>query len=137
MLIRPTVFFVLVSALWLALAGCGTPTPPEIKAVGSATVTVDATNRRTSARVALANEVTLVLPPANPAGYVWQISAHDSRFLKQRTEITADADPEKGSTVAFLALRLGLTRIRFVLVKSAGQREIDPVDFREVELTIQ
>jgi hypothetical protein len=39
--------------------------------------------------------------------------------------------------VAFLALRLGLTRIRFVLVKSAGQREIDPVDFREVELTIQ
>ena len=134
---RPIVLIAVLSALWFALAGCGTPRPPEIKAVGSVTVTVDASNRRTMARVPFASDVTLALPPAKPAGYVWQISAHDTRFLKQRTEITAAADPESGSTVSFLAVRAGVTRIRFVLVESAGRAETDPVDFREVELAIQ
>lgn len=126
-----------MAALCSALAGCGTTKPTEMKALGSVTVKVDASNRRTVAKMQFANEVTLVLPPAHPPGYVWQISAHDSRFLKQRTEITAAADPAKGSTVSFLALRMGVTRLRFVLVESAVKAETDPTDFREVELTIQ
>ena len=137
MSIRRIVLVAVVSALGFALAGCGTPKPPEIKAVGSVTVIVDASNRRTLAKMPFANEVTLVLPPADPPGYVWQISAHDTRFLKQRTDIIAAADPAKGATVSFLAVRVGVTRLRFVLVVAAGKAETDPVDFREVELAIQ
>lgn len=135
--IRPIVLFVITAVLGFALAGCDTTQSTEIKALGSVTVKVDPLNRRTVAKMPFANEVTLVLPPAHPPGYVWQISAHDSRFLQQRTEITAAADPAKGSTVSFLALRMGVTRLRFVLVESAVKTETAPTDFREVELTIQ
>ena len=137
MSIRPTVLIAIIAVPWLTLAGCSTPKSAELKAVGSATVRVDPENRRTLAKVRLANDVTLVLPPANPPGYVWLIAAHDSRFLHQRTEIMTAADPAKGSTVTFIAVRLGVTRLRFVLVESAEKTETNPTDFREVELTIQ
>lgn len=130
-------FWTVLVALGLSLAGCDTPKAPEIKPLGSVTITVDPANRRTVARAPLANDVTFVLPPPDPAGSVWQISVHDSRFMRQRTEITPAADPAKGPTVTFLTIQTGVTRARFVLVPAAGQREVDPTDLKEVELTIR
>jgi len=119
----------------LLLAGCSSA--PDYTPHGKVTVKVDEEKKRTRGTAHLANLVTIELPAPEPAGYVWQISAHDTRFLKQRTELAPVGAAAGPWAVAFFALRTGTTRIRFLLVPPTGERGKEPVDIEDVVLAIE
>jgi hypothetical protein len=128
-----------LSALLVALscigAGCATTTPALVP-TGKATVTVDPAARPTRAKAQVMNEVIVVVPPPVRAGYVWQITQHNSDTLRQLTPLTA-MEPSGESIVSFLALRSSRTRILFALVPPTEKAEMDPVDVQEIDLTIE
>jgi hypothetical protein len=130
---RPTLLLLL---LGLALGGCASEPAAELKPRGQAAVILDPAGKRTDQTVTFADLVTLTLPPAAP-GRTWKIAVHDVRSLRQTTAILPPAAPGDGQTVAFLAIRSGVTRLRFVLVPDTGDRVADPVDTRDVVLTIK
>ena len=134
--IRTHYLSTLCAALWLTCAGCVEPVV-KIKMSGSAKVTIDGTTKQTPGRALLGNEVTIVLPPPSQPGYVWQITAHNSRFLRQLSLIKPIGDPAGESTVSFLAIQVGTTRVRFALVESGNKAEMSPVDMQEVVLAIE
>ena len=123
-------------ALGLVAAACTSRTT-DLKSKGSLTVKLDTEAKRTAASVRLGFTVKLELPPADPPGYIWQISAHDWRFLKQLTDIVPPPAPTGSATVSFLAQQVGGTRVRFILVPPTAGREVNPVDFHEVVITIR
>ncbi len=103
---RPTLLLLL---LGLALGGCASAPDDTLKPRGQAAVVLDVAAQRTEQTVTFADLVTLQLPPAAPG---------------------------TGQTVAFLAIRSGTTRLRFVLVPDTGDRVADPVATHDVVLTI-
>jgi len=127
---------VLAAVLVLGFGGCVEPVA-EIRMSGSVTVTIVAPTKQTSGKALLGNEVVIVLPPPKVAGYVWQITAHNARFLRQRSEITPVTGGAGESRVSFVAIQIGGTKVRFALVAAANQAEIAPVDIQEVALTIE
>ncbi len=130
---RPAVLLLL---LGLAFGGCASAPDDTLKPRGQADVVLDVAAKRTDQTVTFADLVTLRLPPAAP-GLVWKIAVHDVRALRQTTAILPPAAPGAGQTVAFLAIRSGTTRLRFVLVPDTGDRVSDPVDTHDVVLTIK
>ena len=122
------------AALGLGLADCATRLPPRVVA-GKVTVRTDPAVKPTRATVKLANEVTLVLRPARAPGYVWQIAQHNANTLQQVKDIGTNAEGE--TTVAFLTLRSGLTRILFTLIPANSPNESQPADVEEVQLQIE
>lgn len=123
-----------LAAMALACAGCGTPAAKEV-ILGRTTVRADSAAKVTRATVKLAHEVTIVLRPPRTPGYVWQIAQHNSAALRQKTEVATN--PAGETTVAFLTLRTGLTRIMFALVPPNGPAEAEPADVEDVQLTIE
>ncbi len=130
---RPTLLLLL---LGLALGGCASEPEGVVKPRGQAPVVLDPAAKRTEQTVTFADLVTLTLPPAAP-GLVWKIAAHDVRILRQTTAILPPAAPGAGQTVAFVAIRSGVTRLRFVLVPDTGDRVADPVDTHDVVLSVK
>ena len=132
---RTNFLSIFTATLWLSCPGCVEPVV-QVKMSGSVTVTVDAAKKQTSGKALLGNEVIVVLPPPKPAGYIWQITVHNARYLRQRSEITPVAGGTGESKVSFVAIQIGTTKLRFALVESSTQAEINPVDIQEVALAI-
>jgi hypothetical protein len=127
--------FSFLAALSVVLAGCeNAPKPPQ--PVGKAIVEVQRDVRPTKATVQPANEVVVVLPPAQP-GQIWQITQHNPVTLRQLTDITPATDGSANFTVSFMAMRSGNTRLLFALVPNAGRTGVAPADIREVQIAIE
>lgn len=133
-----TTLAVLLAALWLAGAGCATK-PPELKATRTIPVELDPAKKSTAVTAQIATELKLELPPVKAAGFRWQVFAHDTRFLKQTSEVTPTPGVSGGSSVTFLVLNLSTrpTRIRFLLVREDTPKENKPVDIHDVIVTIE
>ena len=127
--------FVLALVMALSGAGCAT-TPPELKPNGKVTITVDAAVRPTRATAKLGNEIVIVLPPPDPAGYRWQIAQHNANILKQLTEIVPGG-PAGESTISFMAIRSGGTRLLFALVPANAGNEVEPAGVQEIQVFIE
>jgi hypothetical protein len=122
-----------LAALWFGCAGCAT-TPPKRVAAGKVTVRTDPAVNPTRATVKLAYEVTIVLGRSRP-GYGWQIAQHNAGTLQQVKDFTTNTDGE--TSVAFLTLRGGLTRVLFTLLPVNSPAESQPADVEEVQLLIE
>ncbi len=120
----------LLTALSMSCASCTAPVTPPVQALGKVTINVEPLIRPTRAKVKLGYELTIILPPAEPAGNVWQIAQHNPATLVQRSEIHAGAAGLP--SVSFLVRRTGATRVLFTLVPVAGASEVQPVDVRDV-----
>lgn len=112
-------------------AGCESALKPN----GKAEFTLEADKKSSEGTARVANRVRVTLPPV-PVGFVWQISYHDARFLKQMEELKMPGKPDEGGTVTFLALNTGRTRLRFLLVPPNDGKTARPVDQQELVLTI-
>lgn len=126
---------VFVLALALANPGCESA-PAAIKPTGEVAVPLDAAKKRGGVTVRLANLITFTMPPSAP-GFVWEISFHDTRYLKQQTPVTPPKVAGEGSTVTFLATNLGSTRLRFVLVPVSTAQAVAPVDQQDINVVIR
>jgi hypothetical protein len=124
-------YFVLLLA---GLSGC--QSKPDYTPHGTTLVQVErgAQHSRTIT-TRIANLLTIGLPAPDPVGYIWEIAAHDTRILKQRSEL-APTGPGGAWQVNFFVLRGGRTRVRFVLVPPAGTVR-DPVDLEEVVVSVE
>jgi hypothetical protein len=120
----------------LALTACSTRAP-ELKPQGTLPITLSVEKKSTAATAQLFNLITITLPAPKAPGYHWQISFHDTRYLKQTTEILPAAADSAGPTVSFIAKAPGRTRVRFMLVPASSARVADPVDQQELVLTIE
>lgn len=116
----------------LGVTGCGTP---AIKASRTMAVTMEAETKTRTIEVKPMTQLDLTLPTVD-AGFVWQISFHDARYLKQVQPPTPGA-AGVGSTVSFITLNPGRTRVRFLLLPKSAGREASPVDQQEIVMTIQ
>jgi len=125
----------LLTALSLSCASCTAPVPPPVRALGKVTINVDPLIRPTRATVKLGYQITIVLPPAEPAGNVWQIAQHNPATLQQLSEIHADATGLP--SVSFLVRRTGTTRVLFTLVPVTGASDVEPIDMRDVQVTVE
>jgi hypothetical protein len=129
-MIRQSIIAILLVACAWALTGCGAPkvnlTPTKIL-----TLKLDDEKKSVIVNTRIQNLITLVLPPG-PEGYLWQISFHDPRFLKQMTPLKPAAGPEEGATISFLVVTGGRTRLRFVLVPANVGAGATPVNQHEV-----
>lgn len=132
-------YLVVLIAAWCAGAsGCNTA-PPELKAIRTVPFVLDATKKTTAVTAHVAEEIKLTLPPIAEPGFQWQLFAHDTRFLKQTSEVTLPTDPGISAVVTFLVLRPAArpTRIRFFLVGEKRAKESRPVDTHEVLVSIK
>ena len=128
--------FTVLCAL-IAAIGCATPVP-VVQEKGEVKIDLDTSKKRgTSAKAQFGNRVTVIFPVADLTAYQWQISSHDVRFLKQLTEMKSPEVQTEGATMSFLAVRVGSTRLRFVLVPVGKEREATPIDGRDLILAIQ
>ena len=116
------------------IGGCESPVE-TFKPEGSAAVVFAPGEKRQTLKAALANVVTVTLP-AGASGTAWQIAQHDPRFLKLHADFQPPPRPAEGTTVSFVALTQGTTRLRFVLVP-ADARAATPLDHRELVVTIE
>jgi len=124
----------MVASCVLILIGC--ESSKVIKPSGDVAVSLDAAKKRGVISVFLSNTLSLTLPPAGP-GFNWQIAFHDMRFLKQQTDFRPPKTPDAGPTVTFLAVNMGSTRLRFVLVPVSSEASVTPIDQQEVAVKIQ
>ncbi len=133
------IFRLLLGLAWagggLALAGCASQ-PVEIKPIGTVAVALNPAKKTGTITIRLANLVAFTLPPAEP-NLKWEISFHDTRYLRQQTEFLPPQAEGEGATVSFLALATGSTRLRFVLVPVTAARSVKPVDQQEIRVTIR
>lgn len=119
----------------LTLAAC-VSAPPVIKPSGMVAAVLDP-EKKSSALTMRANHLlTITLPPSAP-GHAWQIAFHDPRYLKQMTELKPADVAEVGTTISFVAINIGRTRLRFLLAPIGSDREVRPIDQQELVLTIQ
>jgi len=116
----------------LLLTGCGTP---AIKASRTLAVTIEAEPKTRSLEVKPMTQIDLTLPVVE-AGFAWQISFHDARYLKQ-VQLLKTGAAGAGATVSFITLNPGRTRVRFLLLPQSTGREASPADQQEIVLTIQ
>lgn len=125
---------VLLASAGLLAGGC-TSAPKPLTATRSREVALNAEAKRTRVTAQVAEELTLLLPPIEQPGYGWRLVGHDSRMLRQTSELRPAATPDGHAMVKFIAQRVvSRTTIRFVLVRAA--REDSPVDVHEVEVTV-
>jgi hypothetical protein len=123
-----------VATLVCGGAGCATKLPARVIA-GHDVVRADPAVKPTRATVKVAHEVKIVLRPPKTPGYVWEIAQHNSLTLEQKTDIVTNADGE--TSVSFLALRNGTTRVLFTLVPPNSPAESQPEDVEDVQLKIE
>jgi hypothetical protein len=127
---------------WLAMLAWAAATTgcenakPAFTPNGAVAVPLDAAKQRGSVTVRLANLVTFAMPPTAP-GLVWQISFHDTRYLKQHTDFTPPQTPGAGATVSFVAVSMGTTRLRFVLVPVSLDRSVESVAQQNIVVEIR
>lgn len=133
----------LLVAVVLAFAcgqfGCRSRTRP-IQPQGDAAVVLSTTAKRTTHTAKVANRVIVTLPPVDLTTHEWQISAHDTRYLRQLTAFLPPKTPDDGATITFLALQATpgrSTRVRFVLLPAGTAREATPIDGHDLLLAIQ
>jgi predicted secreted protein len=124
----------ILAATAYAVIGCATKLPQRVVA-GHDVVRADPAVKPTRATVKIAHEVKIVLRPPKTPGYVWQIAQHNSLTLEQKTDIVTNADGE--TSVSFLALRNGTTRVLFTLVPPNSPAESQPEDVEDVQLKIE
>lgn len=127
---RALAFFSVVAVL--GVAGCGTP---AIKATRTMAVTMETETKTRTIDVKPLTQIDLTLPAVD-ANFVWQISFHDARYLQQVQPLKPGA-AGAGTTVSFIALSAGRTRVRFLLLPKSAGREASPVDQQEIVMTIQ
>lgn len=127
--------FPLLCVLALAVVQPGCESSNVMKPSGEVAVPLDAAKKRGTIRVEHSNVVTFTLPPAKP-GLIWTISFHDTRLLKQQTPILPPKKAGDGPTVTFMAINLGSTRLRFVLVPESDAQSVAPVDQQDIAVTI-
>jgi hypothetical protein len=134
----PGAWFVALFGAGLLLSG-GCTTQPQLKVLTRAAFTLDAAKKRTEITTKIAEEIKLTLPPVLAEGFRWEIFAHDSRYLRQTSEITPPQGPERICSVTFLALNPTprSTMISFLLVPAGSAKESQPVDRHDVVVTIQ
>ncbi len=131
----PTHTHLLLLLALLCGGGCAFG-PAAVKPRGSSAIVLDTEEKSTAVEVKYEYLVKVTLPPIDP-GLVWQIAFHDPRYLKQMHEIRPGEGPGAGATVTFLAISMGRSRLHFLLLPRAGAREADPIDRRELVLTIR
>lgn len=126
---------VLLSAFAFAVAGCvgngGKLTPK-----GEAPVTLNAEEKRTQHGAKVANTVKITFPPC-AAGSVWKVVQADTRFVHVMNEAMPAKTAGETLSISILALRSGVTRVRFVCVPADAGREAIPSDFHDVVLRIE
>lgn len=128
----------LLLALAALLLACGCSSRVEtIAPKGDSPVALSTTSKRTTHTAKFAERILVTLPPADYSTHQWEISFHDARFTRQLSEFQSPPTEGAGATVAFLATRLGTTRIRFVLLPRGAQREATPIDGHDLVLTIE
>ncbi len=130
MLRRLSLRFVVTAAL---LAGGGCASTPELKPDGQVAITLDGVKKTGALSLRVANVLALTLPPGRE-GHVWQIAFHNTSMLKLMHPPKVDADGR--TRVSFLALRLGGTRLKFLLVPANAGASAAPVDQQDVQLSI-
>ncbi|MSU51764.1 MAG: hypothetical protein EXS37_22185 [Opitutus sp.] len=123
-----------MSVCILVLVACSSG--PAITPKGTVKVVLDAEKKSTALAVKTHNLIAITFPPA-AAGFGWQISYHDSRYLKQMTDIKPATVAGEGATISFLALNIGRSRLRFLLAPLGTDRESKPIDQQELVLTMQ
>lgn len=116
----------------LCLLGCRTA---PIKASRTIAVTIEAEAKTRTIEVKPLTQLDVTLPPVD-AGFVWQISFHDARFLKQ-VQPLQPGTPGVGATVSFISVNFGRTRVRFLLLPKSEGREATPIDQQEIVIAIQ
>lgn len=125
-----------VAAGALALAtGCASG--PRLLAPNTQqTVVLERAAKRTVVESALAEELTLRLPPVTLAGYRWRLFFHDPRVLHQTSPIREPAEPAGAPSISFVTQRApARTRLRFMLVQN--MREDEPADSHEVVVNVR
>jgi hypothetical protein len=132
-MIRTIAFGLLACAL--AGAGCASR-PAPLTPRGTATVKLDAKQKRSTFTVRNQHLLVVTLPPTEPTHH-WTITYHDTRFLKLMSDVQPPPQPTEGANASFLALNPGRTRLRFVLLPSTNHRTVDPIDQQELILIIQ
>ena len=126
-----------VALLGWTLAGPGCASRPvPLAPIGTANVKLDPERKSATFTVRNRHLLVLSLPPAAPAHH-WEISFHDTRYLKLMSDIQPPAQDGESPTVSFLATTTGRTRLRFVLLPSVDRRRVDPVDQQELIVNIQ
>lgn len=120
----------------LALGACATGQQSDVKFVGTVKVTLETEKKSTEVSIRALNRIEVTLPAA-PAGFGWQISFHDSRYLKQLSEVKPTILGGAGDLITFVAINRGKSRLRFLLAPLGNEREARPIDQQELVLTIQ
>ena len=127
-------FLVLVLGL-SAFVGCESG-PGPIKPKGTVNVTLETAKKVTAIGLKVEHLLVVTLPPV-PAGLSWQIAFHDSRYLKQVSDLKPASTVDAGATITFISLVRGKTRLKFLLAPTGNDREARPVDQQELVLEIQ
>ena len=92
--------------------------------------------KKSAVTLTLGQELKIMLPTSD-ADHVWQIVAHDRRFLTETSKITAmPGDATAGATVSFKTIRGGHTRLGFAYVNPKDSEEVVPTDTRAIAVTI-
>ena len=133
-MIRRIVVACLLATAGCALAGC--TSAPALKPRGTIPVQVEGEQKSVSVTARVEHVVAITLPPAG-VGQRWDLVFHDSRFLKQLSELEPAPSADGRPGVTFFVLRTGRTRIRFALLPATATRVATPVDQREIVLTIE
>jgi hypothetical protein len=121
-----------------ALAFTGCSSGPKIKVQTRASFPLDGEKKATLVHTRYAEEIKLELPAIEAPGYHWQLVAHDTRFLRQLSEISRPVPPQRASAVSFLAIRsVPRTVLRFLLVRDDERTEATPVDRQDVTVEIE
>lgn len=134
MIRRAIVYLGLVLGL-MALVGCESG-PVPIKPKGTVKVALETAKKVTTIGLKMEHLLVVTLPPV-PTGLGWQIAFHDSRYLKQVSDLKPASAVDAGATISFVSLVRGKTRLRFLLVPTGNDREVRPVDQQELVLEIQ
>lgn len=128
-------YLVFISAFVLLAVGCvgneGRLTPK-----GEAPVSLSTEEKRTQHGAKVANTVKISFPPCE-AGSVWRVVQADTRFVQVLSESTPAKTSGEVLTLTVLALRSGVTRLRFVCLPANAGREATPSDFHDLVLRIE
>lgn len=135
-MIRNRAPFWLLAAAGLAVAGCSSR-PEPIKPRTTQTVTLDGEKKLVPVKTKLFEQITLELPPIKVRGYRWQLFSHDARVFQQVTEVLPPTSPERGPTVAFIAIHVvDRSLMRFLLLREGAAKESLPVDSQDLILSV-
>ncbi len=130
-MLRKILTRVLFTAALLAGGGCASG--PEFKPEGQVAITLDGVKKAGALSMRVANLLVLTLPPGRE-GHIWQIAFHNTSVLKLMSPL--QAGPDGLSRVSFLALRGGVTRLKFLLVPAVSGATAEPVDQQDIQLSI-